>query len=145
MHAENNYPHWVQMQQYFILHFLKKVVNFHSISIVFFLMAKEIKWSTLFKIGSSHLHLLYCLRVYMVVTDSQTLRPSLCLNENWVIKSGSSAQVILHLPVILLLSFDGKLMIKGLKTLQGKTSELRFTWHIYLIFFFNLLPLFKST
>ncbi|EOB03485.1 hypothetical protein Anapl_04157 [Anas platyrhynchos] len=43
----------------------------------------------------------------MVVTNSQTLRQYPCLNGNWVIKSGSSARVILHLPVILLLSFDG--------------------------------------
>lgn len=83
-------------------------------------MAKGIKWSTLFKIGSSHLHLLYYQRVYMVVTNSQTLQPSHCLNGNWVIKSGSSARAILHLPVILLLSFDGKLMIKGLKSCKAK-------------------------
>lgn len=83
-------------------------------------MTKGIKRSMLLKIGSSHLHLLYYQRVYMVVTNSQTLRPSHCLNGNWVIRSGSSAWVILHLPVILLLSFDGKLMTKGLKTCKAK-------------------------
>lgn len=108
-------------------------------------MTKGIKQSTLFKIGSSHLHLLYYQRVYMVVTNPQTLRPSHCLHGNWVIRSGSSAWVILHLPVILLLSFDGKLMIKGLKTCKAKLQNWGLLDIGILYTFFNLLPLFKST
>lgn len=57
------------------------------------------------------------------MTNSRTLRPYPCLNGNWVIKGGSSARLVLHLPVILLLAFGWKLTREGL---QGKISELRF-------------------
>lgn len=139
--------HSLQEQQLFYPTLQKqKVINFHRSSTDFFSMTKRVKRSTLLKIGSSHLHLLYYQRVYMVVANSQTLRPSHCLNGNWVIRSGSSAWVILHLPLILLLSFDGKLMTKEFKTCKTKLEK----WglldrHICFGFFFNLLPLFKST
>lgn len=109
----------VQTKLFFNLFFLKKVL-FFIVTLWGFFMTKGMKWIKLFKIGSSHLHLLYYQEVYMVVTNSQTLRLSHRLNGNWFIKSGSSAWFILHFPVILLLSFDGKLMIKRLKNLQGR-------------------------
>lgn len=135
--AENNYLHSIK-PVIFYLPFKKNPVNFHSISIDFCFMTKGIKWNTLYKMGSSHLHLLYYQRVYTVVTNSQTLRPYRCLNGNWVIKSGSSARVILHLPVIPLFSFDGRLVIKGLKTFKAKFQN----WglldtHTWLFFFFT--------